>query len=481
MSTQLERFRMDLYDWLPRRSDALMDLVDALSSNTHARSVVELSLNPVFRRQYASVHDGIESLFVPTSQECYKKERQALEQDLVHRLVSYLPIAQRSFRLLGTDVTSAPRPFAPTLSDKTFVHHPNVINDGKPVTIGHQYSILALLPEKELGDPPWLTPLLVNRVTSTQTKREAGLDQINRILDDLELPFHKDLCVSVVDSDYSAVAYLGGVARHGSLVTIARLAANRTLYQAPPHQLPEVGRGKGHPKWYGEPMKLKDPDTWGTPDDVVTTTFTTAKGRIYTVHLEGWHDLLIRGKRAIPMHENPFTLVRGRVLNEQDQLVFAHCLWLVVMGRRRAEISLIQAWDSYRQRYDLEHYIRFGKQRLLMDAYQTCRTRHEENWWTIVQLAYLQLYVARDQALSLPRPWERYLPNWSMQNRRPATPSGVQRDMERILRHFGTPAQDPKPRGKSLGRVAGQRPGRRTRLPVIKKNAAKLPQKQQAP
>ena len=34
---------------------------------------------------------------------------------------------------------------------------------------------------------------------------------------------------------------------------------------------------------------------------------------------------------------------------------------------------------------------------MLLDAYQTPETAHEENWWTLVQLAYLQLWVARDE------------------------------------------------------------------------------------
>jgi hypothetical protein len=45
MVIPLAAYRQGLYDLFPRRADALMDLLDALSSNTTARSVVELSLN----------------------------------------------------------------------------------------------------------------------------------------------------------------------------------------------------------------------------------------------------------------------------------------------------------------------------------------------------------------------------------------------------------------------------------------------------
>ena len=37
-----------------------MDLLDALCSNTQAKSVVELSLNPAFRRSYTALYKGID-------------------------------------------------------------------------------------------------------------------------------------------------------------------------------------------------------------------------------------------------------------------------------------------------------------------------------------------------------------------------------------------------------------------------------------
>jgi hypothetical protein len=60
------------------------------------------------------------------------------------------------------------------------------------------------LPEKNVpNDPPRMIPLPVNRVVSQETKRESGLSQINRLMTDENLPFGKELCVNVVDSDYS--------------------------------------------------------------------------------------------------------------------------------------------------------------------------------------------------------------------------------------------------------------------------------------
>ena len=126
----------------------------------------------------------------------------------------------------------------------------------------------------------------------------------------------------------------------------------------------------------------------------------------------------------------------------------------------------MEAWEAYGQRYDVEHYFRFGKQRLLMASYQTPDVEHEENWLQIVALANGQLWLARNLAQSLPRSWERYLPEVEGKT---ASPSTVQRDLERIIRQIGTPAAPPKPRGKSPGRAEGELQPPRVRHPVIKK------------
>ena len=42
--SQLKQFRQELYEAFDHRADALMELLDALSSTPNARSVAELSL-----------------------------------------------------------------------------------------------------------------------------------------------------------------------------------------------------------------------------------------------------------------------------------------------------------------------------------------------------------------------------------------------------------------------------------------------------
>lgn len=247
MTTQLEQFRQQLYESLPGRADALMDLLDALSGNTTARSVVELSLNAPFRQGYGSVYAAIHHFFQPSGPRTAAQERQRHEQGLLGLIAPYLPAPQkRKFWLLGLDVTPAARPFASTLQDRSFVYHPNTIRGNKPVAIGHQYSALVVFPEKEdPTTPPWVVPLSMRRVSSQQTGPQVGAQQVEDLLRQEALPFQHDLCVEVVDSAYSAVSFWGRVVHHDPLVTIARLRGNRTLYRAPsPSRAP---RPKGHP------------------------------------------------------------------------------------------------------------------------------------------------------------------------------------------------------------------------------------------
>lgn len=101
-----------------------------------------------------------------------------------------------------------------------------------------------------------------------------------------------------------------------------------------------------------------------------------------------------------------------------------------------------------------------------MGDYQTPDVEHEQNWWHLVQLAYVQLYLAHPLAQSLPRPWERYLPRYQTHQ---ASVSDVQRDWGRIIANIEPTLQSPKPRGKSKGRPKGVYPIPRQRHGVVKK------------
>ena len=465
----LSNFRTKIHGSFPYRPDATMDLIDALSSNTSAKSAVELSLNPLFHRQYCSLHDAVDNFLVPTSSDKEEEERtkhQHYRMSIV--LEHYSKPFMRKFHLLALDTTGGPRPFAVTLRDRGIHYHPNPAPGNRPIMAGHSFSVVAALPEKtEKNSPPWVIPLLIRRVPTDKKSIVVGAEQITEIMKDQRLPFSGELSALTADSAYSACQFISQMVTLPNLVLIVRARGNRTVYRGSPTPLGS-SKDRGHPVWYGKPFNMKDPTTWGEPDTSEIVPLTFRNGRDCQANIETWHDMLMRGKRDIPMHEHPFTLMRITVKDSNGKAVFKRSLWLIVIGNRRLEISPYDAYQAYRQRYDIEHFFRFGKNKLLMNSYQTPDVGHEENWWEIVGLAYAQLFISAPLAQNHPRPWERYLPEVKEQKTGVLpSPSMVQRDMPTIIREIGTPARLPKPRGISHGRLKGQSPGKRNRFLLI--------------
>jgi hypothetical protein len=457
-ATQLTQFREQVYQNFNKRADALMDLLDALSSQSRARSVVELSLEACFRREHTSVFKAIASYFPKWT-----------KKSLAQLASPYLPRPQhRLFWAFGVDTTPQPRPYAQTLKDRSYVYQPALLQSNKPVTIGHCYSEVALLPEPEAQQgSAWVIPLSCQRVSSAGDKELEGAIQMNVLLDDPTLPFHNQLCVEVGDTSYSKPKYLFANRPKSNRVSLVRVRGNRTFYRkADPARRKSP---RGHPAWYGAAFSLPDPQTWHAPDEIANTTTTSRRGRVYQVKIEAWHDMLMRGKRTpiyIPMHRYPFTLVRICLYNTNGVLAYPQALWVIVMGEQRGALTLLDISTTYDQRYDLEHFFRFSKQRLLLDDFQTPEVQHEENWWGLAHLAYLQLWVARPFAENQPRPWEG---SRSASKTQPLSSTRVQRDFGRIIRQIGTPAARPKRRGYSPGRPKGTILVHRPRLsPVCK-------------
>ena len=453
----LNQFRTSLYQNFNNQADTLMELVDAICSTPEARSIAEYSLSPYFRRSYSMLYKAIDGM-----------ELDALW--LAHQLNPYLPRPKaRPFWLLMVDVTPNPRPYAYTLADRGMVYQPEVVKGKLPVTIGHQYSTVALGLEPEAGiSSSWVLPLLTERVATDQDKEMVGMNQLGTLLDDEKLPFGKELTVEVADSSYSKPQSLYAHRKYPNVVTIARSRGNRIYYhQYVPSEEEQEDSGRGHPTWYGERFSLADSETWREPDQTWTFQEASRRGKQYTVEVQAWHNMLMRGKtkpEKLPMHECPFTLVRIVRYDKEGNPAFKNALWLIVMGDRRDELTLDHIYDAYSARFDMEHFFRFGKQKMLMVCFQTPEVVREESWFQLTHIAYAQLWMARHLVHCLPRPWERNLPPMKQ---RLISPTLVQRDFGRIIRHLGTPAKSPKPRNISPGRPKGTVLPKRIRHNVV--------------
>lgn len=129
----LADFRRSVYACFHRASDALMNLIDALSTETPARSLAELSLSPFFERQWPSVYEAFQDA---------KIDRSALQKLFAKHAPQ--PEAQQRF-VLGGDASSILRVESKTAADRTYVHASNLPEGVKPV-------------RPDFDNPAWVLP-----------------------------------------------------------------------------------------------------------------------------------------------------------------------------------------------------------------------------------------------------------------------------------------------------------------------------------
>jgi hypothetical protein len=199
---------------------------------------------------------------------------------------------------------------------------------------------------------------------------------------------------------------------------------------------------RGRPQVYGEELLLQDPSE---PDLEEITTMITRRGKECQVLLQRWNDVIMQGSKEERTHEHPFDLLKVTVTDKKGKPVYRRPLWVIIVGARRREVRSKDAHIAYGRRYDIEHFFRFGKQRLLLVNSQTCETHHEESWHWIGLLAYNMLYHARFLASAVRYPWEKKKIQVLSSIERP---SQVQRDYRRIIREIGTPAPYSQTPGK---------------------------------
>ncbi len=461
--SKFQSFRNRLFQLFHYRAGATMDLIDTVSATITADSVVKLSLSGLFRRKYSSLTDVLSSLFrtnlkmLPTIEEQRKQTlevTQLLAEECAYRQ------QDTGFALFAIDCTANPRIYANKVNDRSIVHAPNHVPGQKPITVGHEYSVLVHLPnQKEDQELHWVVPLSVRRVESDQSGPEVGFTQLEEVSN--QTVFKNCFCVNVADAAYSTKRWAIGVNKWPHVVQIARMRGNRKLYRLPVSN--SITR-RGRPQIYGEEFLLNCPSQ---PDLEEITTIITCKRREYRVLLQRWNDVIMQGSKEERTHEYPFDVVKITVTDKKGKPVYRRPLWLMIAGIKRRDVKSRDAYMSYGRRYDIEHFFRFGKQRLGLVNSQTCETRHEECWHWIGLLAYNMLYHVRQLTQPVTYPWEKHKVHIISTVQRP---SQVQRGYDRIIRGIGTPAPIPKPRGKSPGRQLGCKSGERQDRPLIRKS-----------
>jgi hypothetical protein len=447
-SDALYSFRRSLYECLPRRSDALFELADAiLSAGGAVPSPAHLSLQAPHRRGWGSLYAAL--------------NRGRIDAESLRRLLARHPLAESDTSIYAVDVSVWDRCDAECSPERGFYYHPSRHSAGKPIVAGWAYQFVAQL---NFVRESWTAPMDVERIRPAQDANEVACGQVKALLDRLGKVGPAPLFV--FDAGYDPVKLQQGL--EGSPCQIlVRLRAGRRFYGEARIAGPRAATGR--PRRHGPKMKCSDPSTWPEPS-AEHVCEDAGHGR---VRVRAWAKLHPkvqnhegRGSRGpLPLTVGTLILVEVERLPRGERRREPRVLWLWWHGPEEMVPDLDLLWRSYVRRFDLEHTFRLFKQSM---GWTTPRVRHPEQadrWTWLVLAAFTQLRLARACVADLRLPWERRYEGARL------TPLRVHRAVSSLLVEMGTPAKAPKPCGRSPGRPKGSLSGRATRYPAIKKAA----------
>jgi hypothetical protein len=440
----LTAFRQGFYDCLSRRSDALFELTDAVAARPdRVDSVPALSLEPEFRRGHGAVYGALSDGRIEVAR-------------LRKLLLGTVGPGREGLLWFAGDVSNLPRPDAGTSPERLAVHDKSARTaSGKAVTSGYPWAVMTAL---ESGPTSWTAPVDAVRLRPADTLTQVTLDTMTRIIDGLPAAGRGETPGFVFDSEYDLMAFsyeLGATAH-----ILGRLRSNQTF-----HADPEPRTGRGAPARHGTRIKLNDPATLTAPD----RTAVTQNARYGTVTLSVWNNQHRRIQRAgyWTGHPGKLPIVRGTVLRiEIEHLPGGGTperpMWLWHTGP--GPLDPVTLFATYQRRFDLEHTFRFCKQDLGWTVFTPMLPTTTETWTWLLLAAYTQLRLTRQLAQDLRMAWEKpHTPDR-------ITPRRVRRDIRRVHRLTGTPANPPKNTRPGPGRPRGTTKPPRERHPTHIKN-----------
>jgi hypothetical protein len=425
--TFFQQFRQKLYQILPKRADATLDFIDALTVAGHVASPVALSEEVPFRRKFGSIYDVL--------------SEGRVELEPLHELLAEFQPADSEqiadYEVYGLDTTPDERPEAETLADRGLLK----AQKHEPVRVGQKFSWLVRLVKPGTS---WVAPWDVRRVKTASNDNQTAAAQVQELDGQNSRPK-----VVVADSLYANQVFLAVFLVVKTIIALVRLRQNLTLYERP---VPKPPGSRGAPRKHGPAFKMARPSR--PPDR--TTLF---QWGWQSIRLSAWHGLHLR---QLP------TLVglalRVEFLKADGTLRYQHPMWLFWTGPETVALEAI--CRMYLWRFAIEHAFRFMKQHLGLTVHCLTDPDSIQRWMWLCALAYWQLLLMGRAVDDLCPAW---YPRKAEGPPRWLTPGQVQRSAGRFLVKLGTPADPPRPAGKGRGRVKGYCPAPRPRYPVVRK------------
>lgn len=421
---KLMAFRQTAYECLGRAHDAMFELGDAILSSPRLNSFAELSCSPLFRRQWSSLYEALQ-------------DSRPQRRKLMRLYIEQMEQAERP--VLAGDHTIWARPYALTLPERTYEHQAASLGN-RPIGVGQGWSTLAWIPQ---AGSSWALPLRHERITSFESPIGKAVWQLRQVAQ--ALPTR---AISLWDSEYGSASFVVASADI-DCDKLMRLRSNRCLWSAPP-----AYGGRGRPRKHGDKFKLNDATTWHSPSQQIEVN-DAKQGRL---RLRCWQQMHFRTAAAHPMQ-----LILVERLDQAGNRRSDKPVWLCWVGETMPPLE--QTWQLYCRRFGVDHWYRFAKQRLHWTLPHLSSAKQAERWSDLMPLLTWQLWLARELVADQPLPWQK------LQTR--LTPGRVTQSMAALFTQLGTPAQVPKPRGKSPGWTKGRSRTPRVRAPIVKKRYSK--------
>jgi hypothetical protein len=423
----LQQFRNAVYQSLLKRPDAVLDLIDALTTAGHVVSPVALSEEAPFRRRFSMVYDTL----------CHA----VIDFDaLLHTLLTFQPPASETiagYEIYGLDATKNERPEAETLPERCSLKS----QKDETVVYGHKYSWLVRL----VGwGTSWVAPQDTIRIDPELSDSQVGSQQVDALAGRNSKPK-----VVVEDSLYGNHVFLAIFLFIQNTFALVRMRSNHVLYEEPAPRKP--GK-RGAPQKHGAKFKLSSPSRSSDGEEIFLF-------GAQTVCLRAWKGLHLKKlPKLIVM------LLRVEFLKPDGKPRYKQPMWLLWTGP--TAVPLQDLCKMYLWRFAIEHMFRFLKQNMGLNTSRSNDLVATEQWMWMCALAYWQLLLMRDLVEDARPAWH---PRFRDGKRMDLTPGQVQRAALGYLVQLGTPACASRTTGKGKGRSKGFHPLPRVRYSVVKK------------
>ncbi|WSR29590.1 transposase [Kitasatospora purpeofusca] len=394
----LSRFRVEFYDCLYARQDALFELTDAvLCTDGPVKTLVELSLAIEHRRGHGALYAAL--------------DRGWCEPARLRRTLAGLPLPRAADGriVLAVDVSNWLRPDAPTSDDRLFCHVYGRGGRSKDQFVpGWPYSFVAAL---ETGRTSWTALLDAVRLGRADDATAVTADQLRDVVTRLRQAgqWHDgdpEIWV-VMDSGYD-VAYLSHALADLPVVLVGRLRSDRVMLRdaGPARSGPKGGR----PRKHGGVLSFARPDSWHEPE-ITTATDTTRYGKAEAMAWDRMHPRLTHRGPWLDLAEEELPILHGTLMRLKVERLPGDRdpkpVWLWVSSTAATPADVDRWWQAFLRRFDLEHTFRLMKQTLGWTAPKIRHADSADLWTWLVIAAHTQLRLARPLAEDLRRPWER--------------------------------------------------------------------------